>query len=177
MATVFDVQPTELIEKVAQKLKEIPEIQPTEWADFVKTGVHKERPPENGDWWYIRAAAILRSVYLLGPIGVSKLRTKYGGKKNRGVKPERFYKGSGNIIRTILQQLEAAELIKQGEIGVHKGRLVTPKGKSLLDKTATEVRGPLGKKKVVEKKEIEEDASQEIEDAAEETAQEVEDQE
>jgi len=49
------------------------------------------------------------------------------------VKPEKFYKGSGNIIRKILQQLEKAELIKQNEQG-RKGRIVTNKGRSFLDK-------------------------------------------
>ncbi|MFH1510660.1 MAG: 40S ribosomal protein S19, partial [Candidatus Woesearchaeota archaeon] len=70
------------------------------------------------------------------PIGVSKLTTLYGGKKNKGVKPEHFYKAGGNIIRKILQGLEKAQLVKQVQIGVHKGRLVTPKGKSLVDKAA-----------------------------------------
>ena len=107
-------------------------IQKPEWADYVKTGVHKERPPSRDDWWYVRAAAVLRTVKLQGPIGVSKLRTKYGGLKNRGVKPEHFFKGSGSVLRHVLQQLEHAELVKQTEKGVHKGRMTTPKGDALL---------------------------------------------
>ena len=51
-----------------------------------------------------------------------------------GHKPGRFYNGSRKIIRTILQQLEEQQLIKQEQKGVHKGRLITPKGKSFLDK-------------------------------------------
>src|SRR4030043_643757 len=130
MASIYDVNPTELIEKSAFELKKISQVKPPQWASFVKTGMHKERPPIKEDWWYIRTAAILRSIYKQGPIGVSKLRTKYGGKKGRGHKPEHFYKGSGAIIRKICQQLESAELIKQTKIGVHKGRVVTPKGQS-----------------------------------------------
>ena len=139
MASIYDVYPNELINKAAEKLKEIKEIEPPEWAIFVKTGAHKERPPVELDWWYYRAAAILRSVYRMGPIGVNKLRTKYGGKKRRGHKPSRFKKGSGNIIRKCLQQLEKAGLIKNVEKGVHKGRILTPKGKSFLDKLAGEI--------------------------------------
>jgi small subunit ribosomal protein S19e len=90
----------------------------------------------DADWWHVRAAAVLRSVGRLGPVGVSKLRGKYGGKKNRGHKPNQFQKGSGNIIRKVLQQLEAAKLIKQTKVGVHKGRVLTPEGHSLLDKAA-----------------------------------------
>jgi len=145
---MYDVSQQELIEEVAKDLKGI--IQKPEWADFVKTGVHKERPPLRDDWWFVRAAAILRTVHLRGPIGVSKLRTKYGGRQRRGVKPERFVKGSGSIIRHILQQLESAELIKQAERGVHKGRVTTPKGDSLLFQAAKRLGS---QQKTVKKKE------------------------
>ncbi len=114
-------------------------VQPTSWSRFVKTGRSRERLPENPDWWYARAAAVLRSVAERGPIGTEKLRTKYGSKKNRGHKPERFYKGSGSIIRKILQQLENAGLVKQGVKSGHKGRIMTPKGMSLLDKSAIQI--------------------------------------
>jgi small subunit ribosomal protein S19e len=136
MVSAYSVDPNELIEKVAESLKSLREIQPPEWATFVKTGTHKQRPPTRPDWWYVRAAAVLRSVFKLGPIGVSKLRVKYGGKKDRGHKPEEFRKGSGNILRKILQQLEKAGLIKKVDKGVHKGRIVTGRGKSILDKAA-----------------------------------------
>jgi len=139
MVSLYGVDQSELVEKAAEELKKIDEIKPPEWAIFVKTGTHKERPPRNKEWWYTRAASILRIIYRLGPIGVSKLRTKYGGKKNRGVKPERFYKSSGNILRKILQQLEKAGFVKQGEKRKYKGRLITPKGKSFLDKIATQL--------------------------------------
>ena len=132
MATIYDKDANELIAKASEELKKV--IKAPEWAPFVKTGVHKERPPVEKDWFYKRAAAILRSVYIKGPIGTNKLRIKYGGRKNRGYAPEKFYRGSGNIIRKALQQLEEAGLIKKAEKGVHKGRMITPKGKSFLDK-------------------------------------------
>ncbi len=137
--TVNDVYPNELIEKVAEELKKIELIKPPVWAAFAKTGAHKERAPEEKDWWYKRAAAVLRSVSVLGPIGVSKLRTKYGGKKRRGHKKAHFKRGSGSVIRKILQQLQKAELIKFVEKGIHKGRVIAPKGRSLLDKTAVAI--------------------------------------
>lgn len=139
MAIIYDVDPSELIEKTAVELKKIDTIAPPKWASFVKTSMHKERPPIRDDWWNVRTASILRKVYLLGPIGVSKLRVKYGGRKNRGYKTEHFYKGSGNIVRKILQQLQKAELIKFVEKGVHKGRSITPKGIKLLEGIATEI--------------------------------------
>lgn len=131
---IYDVSQQELVLKVAQELKK--EIEMPEWAKFVKTGMHRETMPKNADWWYIRAASILRITHKLGPIGVSKLRTKYGGRKNRGVKPDAFKEASGKVIRVILQQLEKADLIKQQTIQSRKGRVATSKGVSIMMKAA-----------------------------------------
>src|SRR3989344_6924793 len=136
MAGIYDVNAQDLIEKTADELKKLPEIHPPQWAPYVKTGRHKERPPINEDWWYMRSAAVLRAVAKLGPVGTAKLRTKYGGKANRGVKPEHHYKGSGSVIRKVLQQLETAGLISKSTKGLHKGRILSGKGQSLLMKSA-----------------------------------------
>jgi len=147
MTTAFDVDKNTLIEKLAEELKKNSNIKPPEWAAWVKTGVHKERPPVKQDWWYARAAAVLARINMMGPVGVSKLRTKYGGKKRRGHKPPHFRKGSGNIIRKVLQQLEKAGLIRQTDTKGRKGRVITPAGRSLLDKTATTLYGRVAAKK------------------------------
>ena len=143
MPTPYDVPPAILIERLAKYLKDnVDAVRPPEWALYVKTGVHKERPPQNSDWWYIRCASLLRKVYVKGPIGVEHLRAEYGGRKDRGVKPEHTRKGSGAIIRKALQQLEEAGLVEtvKGE-----GRIVTPKGRSLLDSLSTEIKRELEK--------------------------------
>ena len=120
MATIYETDTQELIKKAAKALKD--KIKAPEWSIFVKTGVSRERPPVDRDWWYIRAASVLRKIYC--------------GRKNRGYKPEKTYPSSGKIIRTILQQLEQIEFVKKAEKKVHKGRIITPKGKSFLDKLA-----------------------------------------
>ena len=139
MSQILIVNPNELIDKAAEELKKQKLVEPTEWSKFVKTGHSKQRLPDNDDWWFYRSAAILRSIAKLGPVGTQKLRTKYGSKKNRGHKPEKFFEASGSIIRKILQQLEKSELIKQTKIGVRKGRVLTPKGNSLLNKIAVQI--------------------------------------
>ncbi len=150
MVKITDVPADLLIKKLAEKLKEIPEIKQPEWSLFVKTGVSKERRPSNPDWWYIRAASILRKLYLKGPMGVSRLRSLYGGRKNRGSKPEHFYKGSGKIIRTILQQLEAAGFLKLKEANGRKlGRTISDKGKSFVDSSSYLVMKELTSRKKV----------------------------
>ena len=135
MTTVFDVPADLLIEKVAEEFKNNEKINSPAWSNFVKTGVHKERKPENADWWYVRCASIIRRVYMDGPVGVMSLRTFYGGKKDRGVTPEVFKKGSGAIIRNALHQLEDAGYVEK----VEGGRVVSPQGRSFLDKTAGEI--------------------------------------
>lgn len=141
MATVYDVPANILIERVAEKLKEMEQFKPPEWAKFVKTGAHKERSPEQPDWWYYRVASVFRKVYTDGPVGIERLRTAYGGRKNRGVKPEEFRKGSGSIVRKALQQLESAGFVAKTD----EGRVVTPQGRSFLDKISAEIKKELEK--------------------------------
>ncbi len=132
-----DVPSQELVENTATALKQVPQVKAPEWALFAKTSAHTEKPPVRDDWWVVRAASILRKVALLGPVGVAKLRVKYGGRKNRGYGQERFKIGAGNHIRKILQQLEKAGFVKQDKKDVHKGRVITPQGISFLDTVAT----------------------------------------
>src|SRR5512137_1889635 len=135
MTTVFDASADHLIRKVAEELRKHKEITPPPWAAFAKTGAHKEMPPEDPDWWYVRVAAVLRRVYVDGPLGVERMRSFYGGKKNRGSRPNAFRKGSGSILRKSLQQLEAAGLV----IHDKTGRRVSPAGMSFLDNLSQEV--------------------------------------
>jgi small subunit ribosomal protein S19e len=132
MTTVFDVPADLLIRKVAEALKARQEIKPPAWAAFAKTGVHKEMPPENPDWWYVRSAAVLRRVYVDGPLGVQRMRSFYGGKKDRGSKPNAFRKGSGSILRRALQQLETCKFVVHDKTG----RRISPEGQSFMDAMA-----------------------------------------
>ena len=140
MVKMNDVSPNDLINQMAKELKQNEQINQPDWAEFVKTASFKERPPKDKDWWYTRVASVLRSVAVLGPVGVSKLKTKYGGKKNRGHQPEKFYKGSGSILRKSLQQLEAAGFIKHEEINRHKGRKLTPDGQKFINDAVKKVK-------------------------------------
>jgi len=136
MVTVYDAPSEKLIANVAQKLKDSGSVSPPEWAEFAKTGVHTEKAPIQVDWWYTRAASVLRKVYIKGPIGTSKLAAEYGGFNDRGSKPNKAVKGSRSIIRRSLMQLESAGLVAKNK---NNGRVVTPKGQALLDNAAKEV--------------------------------------
>ncbi|RJS88487.1 30S ribosomal protein S19e [Candidatus Bathyarchaeota archaeon] len=143
MPTPYDVPASLLIDRLAKYLKDnVDAIRPPEWAPFVKTGVHKERPPDDPDWWYIRCASLLRKIYIKGPIGVQRLRSEYGGRKDGGVRPEHTRKGSGAIIRNALKQLEEANLVKTVN---GKGRVISSEGRRLLDLLSTEIKRELEK--------------------------------
>ena len=116
---------------ISAKLKNEKIVECPDWAKFVKTSVSREKVPQQNEWWYLRAASILRKIYLYGPIGSARLSKFYGGRKNRGYKPEKFKRGSKKIIRTILQQFEEKNLLKKAEKH-KKGRIITEEGKKYL---------------------------------------------
>ncbi len=136
--SVYTLPAQEYNLKLAEALKKVPEFQEPEWAKFVKSGSGKERPIDDDDFWHKRSASVLRNIYKKGSVGVQRLRTKYGSRKNRGFKPEKFAKGSGKIIRTILQQSDKAgftEIQKpvRGVKSKKPGRILTEKGKKFLE--------------------------------------------
>lgn len=138
MNPVYELNAQEYNLKLAQALKKIPEFKEPEWAGFVKSGPAKERPIDDPDFWYKRAASILRQIYKKNVVGVNRLKTKYGSKKDRGMQPEKFKKAGGKIIRTILQQADSAEfteIVKAvREVRSKKpGRQLTKKGKEFLE--------------------------------------------
>jgi len=135
--TIFAQEPQAYNRALAAAIKKIPQFKAPEWAMFVKSGVAKQRVPQDDDFWYVRTASILRQLYVHGVVGVSRLKTRYGSKKNRGKRPDKFRKASGKIIRTILQQAEAAELVEKVLVRQF-GRRLTQKGRDFLDSITVE---------------------------------------
>lgn len=140
MTTLYDVPANDLIEAAATELAAAEAIEAPDWAEFTKTGIDRELPPEQDDFWQRRAASILRKVATDGPVGVGTLRTAYGSSKggtNRyQVRPPHKTEASGNIIRTILQQLEEVGYV---EAAGGEGRRVSADGRAFLDDLAGEV--------------------------------------
>ena len=133
-SAVYELESNEYNKKLAEALKNISEFKQPDWSFFVKSGVAKKRPPQDANFWFIRAASVLRQAYVKKIVGVNRLKTRYGSKKNRGMKPERFRKASGKMIRVILQQAEAAGLLeKYNEPGKRAGRKLTEKGREFLE--------------------------------------------
>lgn len=139
MVTIYDAPADEVISALADRLED--EISEPEWAAYVKTGAGREFPPDQPRFWYTRAASILRRVAIDGPVGVERLATVYGSKKEGtkryGVSPDHRVDGSQKIVRTILQQLEDAGFVRDSP--GDNGRIVTAEGQRFLDTTAGSV--------------------------------------
>jgi small subunit ribosomal protein S19e len=137
MPTPLDVPSDELIDRLSKYLKEnVGEVAPPAWALTAKTGSHKERPPANIDWWYVRSASLLRKMYLHGPIGIARLRVEYGGRLRKGTHIEHSRASGGSAIREPLQQLQKAGFIS---IEAKGGRRLTAEGISLLNRMAADI--------------------------------------
>jgi small subunit ribosomal protein S19e len=104
----------------------------TGWVDTVKTGPAKELPPQNIDWFYVRAASVARHVYLRKTVGVGRLRKVHGTAKNRGTRPSKHVDASGSVDRKIMQALEKINVLEQDE--EKGGRRITQSGQRDLDR-------------------------------------------
>ncbi len=139
-----DVPSDALLPRIAAALRERKAVEPPVWAQFVKTGVHKQQAPSQRDWWYLRSASVLRKIYLYGTVGIQRLSTEYGGKRDRGSAPYHARAGSRSILREILQQLEKAGLVQRYK---NVGRRVTAEGQRLLDQLSRETLKGLAEKR------------------------------
>jgi small subunit ribosomal protein S19e len=135
--TIYTKNPVTYIPALAEALKKIPEFEVPEWAHYVKSGTSRQRPPTQEDFWHTRTASILRQLYIKGVVGVGKLRVRYGSRKDRGGKPDKFKLSSGKIIRLILQQAEKAGLVEK-ITGKQYGRRLTQQGRDFLDSIEVE---------------------------------------
>ena len=138
--SIFTKDAEKFVPALAEALKKIPEFEVPDWARFVKTGVSRERPPVDDDFWYVRAASILRQLYIRGVVGVGRLRTRYGSKKDRGGRADKFRKSGGKIIRVILQQAETAGLVEKVS-RLQYGRRLTQTGRDFLYSINVEEKG------------------------------------
>jgi small subunit ribosomal protein S19e len=135
MADIRTIEAGKFNTLLAEALKSVKEFKKPEWVDFVKTSAHKKRPTTEVDFWHKRVASILRQIYIQGLVGVERLRTRYGGRKERGQRPPEFRKSGGKLIRVILQQAESAGFVEKVK-GKKSGRKLTEKGKEFLEKIA-----------------------------------------
>ncbi|GAO50206.1 hypothetical protein G7K_4340-t2 [Saitoella complicata NRRL Y-17804] len=131
---VRDVDAQTFIKAYAAFLKRSGRLDVPTWVDTVKTGTYKELAPYDADWYYIRAAAIARHIYLRKNVGVGALQKLFGGSVNRGQRPSHHVDASGSVQRKALQSLEKIGVLEKDERG---GRKISQQGRRDLDRIAT----------------------------------------
>lgn len=130
----MEAESQKLIVKTAEKLKGSDIVKP-EYLVYAKSGAGKERVPLDPDFWFVRMASILRQTYLNGPIGISKLRSRYSNRKRHVIHRHHKVPAGGSAIKDAFDALEKLGYVKKTK----EGRVITPKGRSFMDKTAGEV--------------------------------------
>ncbi|MCI2412072.1 MAG: 30S ribosomal protein S19e [Candidatus Thermoplasmatota archaeon] len=148
MVNVKEVPADLLIEKLTEEFSKNDKIKVPEWAEFLKSGVHREKSWVQEDWYYRRLASTLRKVYVRGNIGIQRLSEEYGGKKDGGSKPYHPASGSRSIVRHVLNELQDLGLLVKKETG----RSVSPGGEAMLQKASKQVMESLSEKQVELKK-------------------------
>ncbi|KAK5094003.1 Protein component of the small (40S) ribosomal subunit [Exophiala xenobiotica] len=139
--TVRDVDAQKFIVAYADFLKRQGKLQIPGWVDTVKTSHSNELPPQSQDWFYIRAAAVARHVYLRKSVGVGRLAKVHGSTKNRGSRPNHHVDASRSVDRKVLQALEKIGIVERidedtEDAGGKGGRRITQAGQRDLDRIA-----------------------------------------
>ncbi|KAK1927729.1 40S ribosomal protein S19-A [Papiliotrema laurentii] len=160
MPGVRDISAESFINAYSSHLKRSGKLEIPTWVDTVKTGPQKELAPYHHDWFYVRAAAVARHVYLRKHVGVGALAKLHGTKNRRGVRPGHHRNSAEGVERAVLQSLEKIGVLEAHPDG---GRKISQDGMRDLDRIATAV--------------IEEERNQESEEEDEEEEEEQEDDE
>ncbi|PWN89391.1 putative RPS19B-ribosomal protein S19.e, cytosolic [Acaromyces ingoldii] len=133
VVNVKDCPADAFITAYANHLKRSGKIEVPVWVDIVKTGHFKELPPYDPDWFYVRAAALARHIYLRKSVGIGALTKHHGGPKNKGHRPQHHVASSANVQRKAVQGLEGIGVLEKDPKG---GRRISQDGMRDLDRIA-----------------------------------------
>merc|ERR1712021_250943 len=141
LVTLKDVPANDFIAAYADFLKRTNKIELPKWVDLVKTGHYHELAPYDEDWFYTRAAAIMRKIYVKPCVGVGRLANKFGAKERNGSARKHHAKDSKGVIRACMKSLEKARILMKRPTGDQKYfcRVVTPEGQKAINHIAGEV--------------------------------------
>ncbi|KAI6114243.1 ribosomal protein S19 [Pisolithus croceorrhizus] len=158
MPGVRDISADDFITAYASHLKRSGKLEVPTWVDLVKTGSYKELAPYDPDWFYIRAAAVARHIYLRKDVGIGALTKLHGGRNRRGNRPSHHAPASASVQRKVCQALEKIGVLEQTENG---GRRISQDGQRDLDRIATAVVEAAREDEDEDEEEVEEEEEEE----------------
>ena len=134
---VKDVDAGKWIKGFAGHLKTQGSLEVPEFVDYAKTSAAKVLAPLDPDWYYVKAAAVLRRVYLRPFTGIGGLRKVFGSVYGKS-RPLHFKRAAGGVLRHVLQSLEKLNLLTKSDDG---GRVITKAARRDCDRVAMKVLG------------------------------------
>jgi small subunit ribosomal protein S19e len=135
--SVKDVDSATFVRALAAHLKRSGKMVVPAYCDHIKTSTARELGPDNVDWFYIRAAAIARRLYVRRGMGVGAFRRVFGTSKRKNMLRSHHADACGGIIRYILKEFEKLELVAKSRDG---GRMMTASGQRVLDRIANQLK-------------------------------------
>lgn len=128
MEQVYRVKAAPLIEAIKETLKSNDAIVPPKDSDIIKTSNGKQQAPEDINWFYVRMASIVRYAMCKKRVSLKGLARKYSCRKNVGVRPSKYARGSEFVIESAIKQL-----INIGWFNFsNKSDILTPTAKEVL---------------------------------------------
>ena len=107
---------------------------------MVKAGHGNDTHPVDADWLFHKAAAVARQIYISKSqdIGLGSLKAIFGRKKRGGVRPPKYVKAGGKVLREVVKQLKLNGYVDNyaTQEGSTFGLVLTKTGRSELDKIA-----------------------------------------
>ncbi|KAJ6152772.1 Ribosomal protein S19e [Penicillium chrysogenum] len=104
--TVRDVDAQKFISAYSAFLKRQGKLPIPGWVDTVKTSASNELPPQDADWFYVRAAACARHIYMRKTVGVGRLRKALQALEKIGVLETDEDKGGRRITQSGQRDLD-----------------------------------------------------------------------
>jgi len=107
VSSLRDISAAEFIKAYAAHLKKSNKLELPDWVDYVKTAHGREMPPLDPDWYFVRAASVVRKIYLNRGLGVGALAHWYGKAVRKTNKPQHHHRASRKVIRHVLNAVSA----------------------------------------------------------------------
>lgn len=135
MESAYRVKATPLIEAIKETLKTNGDIKLPKDCDIIKTSHGKQHAPEDQFWFHTRMASIVRTAMCKGGVSLKGMQRKYSCRKNAGVRPTRYAKGSDFVNESAVEQL-----VKIGWFDFsNKKDVLTSKAKDVLGEIVEKV--------------------------------------
>nr|7QCA_ST0 Chain ST0, 40S Ribosomal protein S19 [Spraguea lophii 42_110]7QJH_RT0 Chain RT0, 40S Ribosomal protein S19 [Spraguea lophii 42_110]7QJH_ST0 Chain ST0, 40S Ribosomal protein S19 [Spraguea lophii 42_110]8BR3_ST0 Chain ST0, 40S Ribosomal protein S19 [Spraguea lophii 42_110]8P5D_ST0 Chain ST0, 40S Ribosomal protein S19 [Spraguea lophii 42_110]8P60_RT0 Chain RT0, 40S Ribosomal protein S19 [Spraguea lophii 42_110]8P60_ST0 Chain ST0, 40S Ribosomal protein S19 [Spraguea lophii 42_110] len=136
---IFKVRHDTFIPALSEYLRTNKTVVPIKNFDIIKTSRGKETSPLDINWYYTRAASIIRKLLISKaknekPLSIVRFSSEYGCAKDRGNRPNKHVRASKGIIIKILNDLQEKGWVEKKENGWTLKKEAEEVSKQLIEK-------------------------------------------